>query len=128
MKFFIFLFLIPIYTYSQVVEIKGSVSSEDGVLSYASVSVLGSDLGIIADENGEFSLELDLSVHKILFVSFLGHISRKISLKNSSFDLKNLLVFLEEDINGLNEVVVTGTLKDEYVTQSAVKVLSLIHI
>ena len=122
MKFFIFLFLIPIYTYSQVVEIKGSVSSEDGVLSYASVSVLDSDLGIIADENGEFSLELDLSVHKTLFVSFLGHISRKISLKNSSFDLKNLLIFLEEDINGLNEVVVTGTLKDEYVTQSAVKV------
>ena len=112
----------PIYAYSQVTEIKGSVSSEDGVLSYASVSVLDSDLGIIADENGEFSLELDLSVHKILFVSFLGHISQKISLNNPLFDLKNLLIVLEEDINGLNEVVVTGTLKDEYITESPVKV------
>ena len=112
----------PIYAYSQVTEIKGSVNSEFGVLSYASLSILDSDLGIIADEKGEFNLQLDLSIHKTLFVSFLGHISQKISLNNPLFELKNLLIVLEEDINGLNEVVVTGTLKDEYVTESPVKV------
>ncbi len=86
--FFIFLFLMPIYAYSQVTEIKGSVNSEFGVLSYASLSILDSDLGIIADEKGEFNLQLDLSIHKTLFVSFLGHISQKISLNNPLFDLK----------------------------------------
>ena len=81
--FFYFLFLIPLYTYSQFTEIKGSVNSDLELLSYASVSILDSDLGVIADENGEFVLQVDLSIHKILFVSFLGHISQKISLENS---------------------------------------------
>ena len=36
--------------------------------------------------------------------------------------MNNLKIILEEDINGLNEVVVTGTLKEEYVTESPVKV------
>ena len=120
--YFILLCLIPIYTFSQFTEIKGSVNSELGSLSYASVSILDSDLGVIADENGEFVLQVNPTIHKTLFVSFLGHISQKISLENSSLNLNNLKIILEEDINGLNEVVVTGTLKDEYVTDSPVKV------
>ena len=120
--YFILLCLIPIYTFSQFTEIKGSVNSELGSLSYASVSILDSDLGVIADENGEFVLQVNPTIHKTLFVSFLGHISQKISLENSSLNLNNLKIILEEDINGLNEVVVTGTLKDEYVIESPVKV------
>ena len=120
--FFTFLSLIPIYTFSQFTEINGSVSSDLGSLSYANVSILDSDLGVITDENGEFVLKINLSLHKTLFVSFLGHISQKISLENSSLNLNNLKIILEEDINGLNEVIVTGSLKEEYVTKSPVKV------
>jgi len=119
---FIFSLLIPLNIFSQFTEIKGSVNSDFGSLSYASASILDSDLGVISDENGEFVLQVNLSIHKILFVSFLGHISQKISLKNPSLDLNNLKIILEEDINGLNEVVVTGSLREEYVTESPVKV------
>ena len=120
--FFVVLFLIPLHTYSQVMDIKGSVYSDSEVLSYASVSILDSNLGVIADENGKFDLKVDLSIYNTLFVSYLGHISQKISLKDPSFDYKNLRIVLEEDMNGLNEVVITGTLKDEFVTDSPVKV------
>ena len=120
--FFIFSLLIPLNIFSQFTEIKGSVNSDFGSLSYASASILDSDLGVISDENGEFVLQVNLSIHKTLFVSFLGHISQKISLKNPSLDLNNLKIILEEDINGLNEVVVTGSLREEYVTESPVKV------
>ena len=120
--FFVFLFLIPLYTYSQVINIKGSVYTESEGLSYASVSILDSDLGVIADEYGKFNLKVDLSVHKTLFVSFLGHIPKKIYLENSLLNLNNLKIILEEDINGLNEVIVTGSLNEEYVTESPVKV------
>tara|TARA_B100001094_G_scaffold82230_1_gene78448 strand:- start:1269 stop:3551 length:2283 start_codon:yes stop_codon:yes gene_type:complete len=120
--FFVFLFLIPLYTYSQLINIKGSVYTESEVLGYASVSVLDSDLGVIADEYGKFNLKVDLSVHKTLFVSFLGHIPQKIYLENSLLNLNNLKIILEEDINGLNEVIVTGSLNEEYVTESPVKV------
>ena len=61
MKYF-FIFLFPIYVFSQSTEIKGTVNSDSGLLSYASVSVLDSDLGVIADENGNFNLKLDLSI------------------------------------------------------------------
>ena len=121
MKFF-FIFLFPIYIYSQSTEIKGTVNSDSGLLSYASVSVLDSDLGVIADENGNFNLKLDLSIHKTLLITFLGYVPKKISLNNPSLDLNSLKIILEEDINGLNEVVVTGSLKEEYVTDSPVKV------
>ena len=121
MKYF-FIFLFPIYIYSQSTEIKGTVNSDFGLLSYASVSVLDSDLGVIADENGNFNLKLDLSVHKTLLITFLGYVPKKISLNNPSLDLNSLNIILEEDINGLNEVVVTGSLKEEYVTDSPVKV------
>ena len=43
-------------------------------------------------------------------------------MNNPSLDLNSLKIILEEDINGLNEVVVTGSLKEEYVTDSPVKV------
>ena len=88
--FFVVLFLIPLHTYSQVMDIKGSVYSDSEVLSYASVSILDSNLGVIADENGKFDLKVDLSIYNTLFVSYLGHISQKISLKDPSFDYKNL--------------------------------------
>ena len=121
MKYF-FIFLFPIYIYSQSKEIKGTVNSDSGLLSYASVSVLDSDLGVIADENGNFNLKLDLSIHKTLLITFLGYVPKKISLNNPSLDLNSLKIILDEDINGLNEVVVTGSLKEEYVTDSPVKV------
>ena len=96
--FFVFLFLIPLYSYSQVIDIKGSVYSDSEVLSYASVSILDSDLGVIADEYGKFNLKVDLSVHKTLFVSFLGHISQKIYLENSLLNLNNLKIILEKPL------------------------------
>ena len=121
MKFF-FIFLFPVYVFSQSTEIKGTVNSDSGLLSYASVSVLDSDLGVIADENGNFNIKLDLSIHKTLLITYLGYVPKKISLNNPLLDLNSLKIILEEDINGLNEVVVTGSLKEEYVTDSPVKV------
>ena len=117
-----FFILIPMVINSQIVEINGTINSEFGILSYASVSILESKTGTIADEKGNFYLKADLSKHNTLFVSFLGHISKKISLDDPTIDLQNLNIILQEDINGLNEVVITGTLKDEFVTESAVKV------
>jgi len=107
---------------SQTVEIYGSINSEDEKLSYASLSILDYNIGTIADENGNFKLKVNLSKHKILFISFIGYISKKIYLDDPKIDLQNLKVVLVEDINGLNEVVITGTLKDEYITESPVKV------
>ena len=120
MKYF-FLFFSFIIS-AQLTNINGLVKSECGNLGYASVSLLNSENGVIADGDGYFEIEIDLEKHNELFVSYLGHISKKISLKNNTLNFNNLIIYLEEDINGLNEIVVTGTLKDEFVTESPVKV------
>ncbi len=118
-----YLFLIlPFIINAQLTNVNGVVKSESGTLGYASVSLLNSENGVIADVNGYFEIEIDLSKDNTLLISYIGHVSKKISLTNKNLNFNNLIIYLEEDINGLNEIVVTGTLKDEYVTESPVKV------
>jgi len=117
-----FFLILPFIINAQLTNVNGVVKSESGTLGYASVSLLNSENGVIADGNGYFEIEIDLSKDNNLFISYIGHVSKKISLTNKNINFNNLIVYLEEDINGLNEIVVTGTLKDEYVTESPVKV------
>ena len=118
-----YLFLIlPFIINAQLTNVNGVVKSESGTLGYASVSLLNSENGVTSDVNGYFEIEIDLSKDNTLLISYIGHVSKKISLTNKNLNFNNLIVYLEEDINGLNEIVVTGTLKDEYVTESPVKV------
>ena len=120
MKYFFLLF--PFIISAQLTNISGFVKSESGNLGYASVSLLNSQNGVIANDDGYFEIDIDLSKHNDLLISYIGHVSKKISLKKNNLNFNNIIVFLDEDINGLNEIVVTGTLKDEYVTESPVKV------
>ena len=117
-----FFLILPFIINAQLTNVNGVVKSESGTLGYASVSLLNSENGVIADVNGYFEIEIDLSKDNNLLISYIGHVSKKISLTNKNLNFNNLIVYLEEDINGLNEIVVTGTLKDEYVTESPVKV------
>ena len=117
-----FFLILPFIINAQLTNVNGVVKSESGTLGYASVSLLNSENGVISDVNGYFEIEIDLSKDNTLLISYIGHVSKKISLTNKNLNFNNLIVYLEEDINGLNEIVVTGTLKDEYVTESPVKV------
>ena len=117
-----FFLILPFIINAQLTNVNGVVKSESGTLGYASVSLLNSENGVISDVNGYFEIEIDLSKDNNLLISYIGHVSKKISLTNKNLNFNNLIVYLEEDINGLNEIVVTGTLKDEYVTESPVKV------
>jgi outer membrane receptor for ferrienterochelin and colicins len=118
---YILLFL-PIFINAQIVNVQGSINSNDGPLEFATISIVDSDYGVTSNENGYFEIQVDSSKDNYLLVSYLGYISKKISLKNIDKDLKNLVVVLEEDINGLNEIIVTGSLRDQFVTESPVKV------
>ena len=118
---YILLFL-PFFINAQIVKVQGSINSNDGPLEFATVSIVDSCYGVTSNENGYFEIQVDSSKDNYLLVSYLGYISKKISLKNIDKDLKNLVVVLQEDINGLNEIIVTGSLRDQFVTESPVKV------
>ena len=116
------LLLLPFFINAQIINVQGSVNSNDGPLGFATISIVGSGYGVTSNENGYFEIQVDSSKDNYLLVSYLGYISKKISLKNIDKDLQNVVVILEEDINGLNEIVVTGSLRDQFVTKSPVKV------
>ena len=116
------LFFLPFLINAQIINIQGSINSKDGPLEFATVSIVDSGYGVTSNENGYFEIQVDSSKDNYLLVSYLGYISKKISLKNIDKDLKNFVIVLEEDINGLNEIIVTGSLRDQFVTESPVKV------
>lgn len=68
----------------------------------ATVKVKGVALGTITNYNGEYTL--DAPTNSILAVSYIGYKNSELNIGNR----KNIDFKLEEDVKGLNEVVVTA--------------------
>lgn len=78
---------------------KNGLKSSGGVL----IRVKGKDISTTTDTNGFFTVKADLK--DVLIVSYLGYISKDVEVTSVS----NLLeIELEEQVNDLDEVVVTG--------------------
>ncbi len=90
------------YKYNPLVQtISGIVSDETGPLPGASVIVKGTTIGTETDFDGKYSIKP--SGGKELVYSFIGFQSESIPIHSSIMN-----VSLDEDINRLEEVVVTG--------------------
>lgn len=103
--------------------ISGIVYAETGEVLYANVSVQHTNNGTSTDENGQFHLSISNEGAYTLLVSALGYKpwQRSLSLtKKESLDLGS--IYLESSALGLEEVVVTGTMKETFVTASPIKV------
>jgi hypothetical protein len=67
--------------FSQTAVVKGRLSDEDGnSLGYATVSLAGTNIGISANENGEFYLKVPSGKDIILLLSFTGKKTKIFSL------------------------------------------------
>lgn len=83
--------------------VKGVVVDKDGLpIIGANVIEKGTTNGVITDLNGGF--ELNLSLHSVLQVSYIGYITQEITIK----DKAELNIVLREDSEALDEVVVVG--------------------
>ena len=78
---YILLFL-PFFINAQIVKVQGSINSNYGPLEFATISIVDSGYGVTSNENGYFEIQVDSSKDNYLLVSYLGYISKKISLKN----------------------------------------------
>lgn len=91
-------------TISAQVNIKGSVfDTKNEPLVGATVMVVGTVHGTIADINGNFSLEVP-NLNSTIMVSSIGFTNQKIALDGQTF----IRVILKEDMVGLDEVIVVG--------------------
>jgi len=86
------------------ITVSGSVKDSKGQpVIGATVVVKGTSTGTATDINGNFSLAID-NKDSILLVSFIGMITQELMIGDKTyFD-----VVLEEDVTGLDEVVVVG--------------------
>ena len=86
-------------------KIKGNVKDSKGEpLPGVTVSLKGTTIGVSTNVKGEFELNVPKRDHVVLVFSFVGMKTRELTWK----DEKVLNVVLEEDVQAIEEVVITG--------------------
>jgi len=95
----LFVLTISIASIAQV-SINGSVSNSEGVLPYATISIKGSQTGILADENGKFFIMAKKS--DTLLISHVGLSKKEVIVGNEA----NFNIQLEPET--LNEIIVVA--------------------
>ena len=107
---------------AQNASIKGQVTSDGLPLSFVNVFIEGSQKGVVTDSLGKYELKGLTPGNYTVHFSFVGFVSetRKLSLQPN--ESQTLNVSLNEDMQSLSEVVVTGTLKEITRMESAVPV------
>jgi len=96
--------------------ITGTVKDAKGLsLPGVTVAVKGTTMGIITDANGQFKLTVPTSAKSLVF-SFVGLKSKEVAIG----DKTNITVVMEEEVLGMEEVVVVGygTMKKKDLTGS----------
>jgi len=102
------------------VNVEGTVLDSDGnPLIGVSVLVKGTTIGTISDIDGSFSLQVP-SAESQIEISYLGYITQSFSASSSPYN-----AIMREDINQLDEVVITGlatTVKRKNLANSVAKI------
>ena len=101
---FLFLLLPLQLLVAQTRTIKGNVSdaNKEGLIG-VTVSLKGTTVGTVTDENGDYSITIG-SGNDILVFSYVGFISQEITAGSQTV----VNITLAEDVQNLSEVVVVG--------------------
>jgi len=110
---FIFSFLLSFLSLSAQnnFHLKGKVNSKDGAVINASIKIAGTTKGTISNVNGNFDFSNLNKGHQTLIVSAIGYQTKR-QILHLQTDNQFINLFLESDDFGLNEIVVTGTMKE----------------
>ncbi len=109
MKIFTLLFFLfsTIATAQEAVEISGKISSNSGAVAFANISVIGQSQGTSADREGNFSIKT--SAETSLKIQAIGYKTKVIKITPEIFQNRQLIIQLEEDQLGLDQVVISAT-------------------
>lgn len=120
--FSVLIFLVCSLIISGQVKISGRVSIDERPALMANVEVLGTRIGTVTTTEGSFELTVSEDEVYRVRASFIGCESqvKRVVVKNQ--DVKNLVFNLAELETGLDEVVVSGTLKPVSRSESPVPV------
>lgn len=105
----ILLLLFPLLLPAQnQITIRGKITNKNHPVAFANISVIGKSLGTSADREGFFKLNLEKSDNS-LKIQAIGYKTKIVKI-DTEIDQNQLLnIALEEDLLGLNQVVISAT-------------------
>ncbi len=105
------LFTVVLINQTFAAQVKGTVKDAQGeALSFASIYVKSSTLGVATDLKGRYVFELEAGKHILVF-SYLGYESEEIEIQLKKGEILNLDVILNENATELGIVEVVGNTK-----------------
>lgn len=123
MKVYLFLILfIPIFAVAQTGTIKGKVISNSEPVPFANVGLSGTIYGVATDANGVYILNDIPAGNYTLQISSVGFKNYKKVIEVNSGETVSLNPEMEKTSSQLDEFVVTGTLKEISIMESAVPI------
>ncbi|RAV29148.1 TonB-dependent receptor [Sinomicrobium soli] len=118
----IFMLFFPVSLFAQEKDkLEGTVREGKRVVPFANISVVGSSGGVAADNRGRYVLELAPGEYT-LRIQAIGFKSAERTISTRDYREKALDFELEEDMLGLEEVVISGTRNRVNVKKSPVVV------
>ena len=121
----LFIFLAGFSMQAQETMVFGQVTSEGEPVPFASIYLKNSDLGVDADINGNYELNVPEG-NNTLIVQFQGYRTVKRQLNLDQNEKKQLDIELELNPSSLDEIVITGTRTAKRRTDSPV-IVNLIN-
>jgi outer membrane receptor for ferrienterochelin and colicins len=123
MKTIIILFLFPITLFAQKFGvITGAISSGDEPVSFANIGLVGTKMGTAADINGNYKISNVPEGTYTIQISAVGFKNFRKSIVVKSGETLTYNVVTEKTAAQMEEFVVTGTLKEISIMESAVPI------
>ena len=119
----LFLFVFTNFSIAQTGSLSGKIMDGDQAMAFTNVAISGTSLGATSDDNGIFEIKNIPVGKQELIISTIGYrtVHKKIEIiANQQLTIGE--VAMQEDVFGLEEVVVTGTMKEAFVANSPVKI------
>ncbi|MEC7785024.1 MAG: TonB-dependent receptor [Bacteroidota bacterium] len=103
-----FLFITQLVLAQEQTTITGVITDGTAPVPFANIIVEGTTNGVAADENGSFEITLSLEEATLVFKA-VGFKTQRKAIQPENFQNKPLAIELQEDLLGLEEVVVSAT-------------------
>lgn len=106
---------------AQSTGLEGQVSGEDQLLPFANIHIKNTNIGTTSDEMGNYKFEYLSPGKYTITASFIGYLPQKkhVLIKQGETQVINFNLIAS---SALDEIVVTGTMKETYVSASPIKI------
>lgn len=102
--------------------LQGYIRSDGRPIPFVNIALIGTTRGIVSDSLGQYKITGISAGTYIIRSSGIGYRSYETTISFAENERKSLNINLEAEESSLNEVIITGTMRETFTTQSPVPV------